>query len=202
MRVYNILQKLKFPRERKYPIAFATFLMYISFHPLGDFIESLIIGWSIVPRELFTQKFWVWWVPFAQKFEHSYTFAFFAYFVPLTLIMYLWLFLYKKLKINKNIVNGIIIGMIILIIIPNLLPSKSIAYQNDINGFKAHNMKPLNFWMYFHMLFWCIWMIFPHFLGLFTKEKTMLKIAIVTGIVFLGMWMGSYLSGKIIYVSI
>ncbi|MBL7169641.1 MAG: hypothetical protein ISS48_01310 [Candidatus Aenigmarchaeota archaeon] len=56
--------KLQFPEKRKYPIALTTFLMYLAWHPLGDFIESLIIGWNIIPNELFRSDFWIWWVPF------------------------------------------------------------------------------------------------------------------------------------------
>ncbi len=187
----TILQKLKFPKERKYPIAFATFLMYIAWHPLGDFIESAIIGWRIVPAQLFTWDFWLWWVPFAQKIQHSYTFAFFAYFVPVTFVFYLWFVLSEKLKINKRVAVAGAIIVFLLLIAPNFIPAKSVAYQNDIGGFAAHNMEPLNLWMYFHMIFWFVWMIFPHLLGLFTGEKTMLKISGVVWLFFLGIWLAN-----------
>ncbi len=202
MIISRLLERLKFPKERCYPIAFTTFLMYIAWHPLGDFIESLIIGWNIVPSQLFTFDFWVWWVPFAQEFQHSYTFAFFGYFIPLTVIFFIWFFLSQKLKINKNIVVIIIIISALFLIIPNFIPSKSIAYQNDISGFRGHGMKPLELWMCFHMFFWFVWMIFPHLLGLFTREKTMLKIAGIVWIVFLAVWISSFLLGKFIYIPI
>jgi len=195
-----MLWKLKFPKERKYPIAFATFLMYIAWHPLGDFIESLFIGWSIIPRELFTPNFWLWWIPFAQELNHSYTFAFFAYFIPITALFYIWFFLNKKIKLNQYLVIFIIIIISFFILVPNMIPSKSVAYKNDIEGFKMHKMEPLNLWMYFHMLFWFVWMIFPHLLGLFTKEKTMLKIAGITWFIFIIAWLSSLLTGRFIYV--
>lgn len=197
-----MLEKLEFPEKRKYPIAFATFLMYIAWHPLGDFVESLIIGWKIVPGQLFTWDFWVWWVPFAQEFQCSYTFAFLGYFIPLTIVFYIWFFLYKKFKMNKYITAAIAIIVSFFFIVPNLVPSASIAYQNDIEGFRAHGMEPLDLWMYFHMVFWLVWMIFPHLLGLFTEEKRMLKIAGITWIVFLIVWISSCLLGKFIYVPI
>ncbi len=189
------IQGLKFPKERLYPIAFATFLMYLAWHPLGDFIESLIIGWSIVPCEIFTGNFWKWWIPFAQKLQHSYTLAFFAYFIPITILSYGIFFIFKKynkIKLNKWI-KILLLAILLFFIIPGFIfqfdPSKSTAYQNDIGGFQRHNMTPLNAWMYFHMFFWFVWMISPHILGLFTKEKTMLKIAGVTWIIFLIIWL-------------
>jgi len=193
---------LQFPKKRIYPICFATFLMYLAWHPIGDFIESLIIGWSIVPRELFSRKFYVWWVPFAQNFTHSYTFAFLGFFIILTILFYFWYLLDKKLKINKYIVAIILVVVVFFVFVPNFIPSKSVAYQNDISGFKAHNMQPLKLWMYFHMIWWFIWMIFPHLLGLFTKERTMLKISAVVWGVFLVIWLSSLALGKFIYVPI
>ncbi|RLF36052.1 MAG: hypothetical protein DRM99_03535 [Thermoplasmata archaeon] len=198
----KILKKIKFPKQRIYPIALATFLMYLAWHPLGDFIESLIIGWRIIPEELFTWHFWQWWVPFAQAFQHSYTFAFFAYFIPITLISYFWLFLHKKFKLNKYLIFFIIAIVTILTFAPQLIPEKSVAYQNDIQGFEAHGMQPLNLWMYFHIGFWFLWMIFPHLLGLFTTEKTMLKISGITWLIFLVIWITTCLAGRFIYVPI
>ncbi len=200
-----MLEKLKFPKERLYPVAFATFLMYIAWHPLGDFIESLIIGWRIVPGELFTRNFWHWFIPLIQNWQHCYLLAFFAYFIPITLFFYLWYFLFKKWKLNKIISYTIFIVVLLFFIIPSIIfpafvPSSSVAYQNDIEGFRSHGMEPLNLWMYFHMGFWFIWMVFPHILGLFTKEKTMLKISGIVWIVFLIVWISSALLGKFIYV--
>jgi len=194
--------KIKFPEERKYPIAFATFLMYLAWHPLGDFLESLIIGWRIIPNELFTWEFWYWFIPFAQNPTNSYSLAFLGYFMPITVLAYIWFFLHKKFKMNKYIVAVALIVVSSLFIIPNLIPSMSIAYQNDIKGFKDHKMEPLELWMNFHMTFWLLWMIFPNLLGLFTEEKTMLKIAGIVWIIFLIAWISSYLLGSFIYIPI
>jgi hypothetical protein len=198
--------QLQFPKTRKYPIAFATILMYLAWHPLGDFVESLIIGWSIVPIELFSGDFWKWWLPLAQEINKSYTFAFFGYFIPVTVIAYVLYFLYKKFKLNKLVATVIFLVLLMFVVVPFLTsqfsPEKSVAYQNDIAGFIAHNMQPLQLWMYFHMAFWFVWMIFPHILGLFTKEKTMLKIAGGIWIIFLIVWMSSWALGKFIYISI
>jgi len=202
MNIEKVLQKIKFPEERKYPIAFATFLMYLAWHPLGDFLESLTIGWKIIPDQLFTWEFWRWFIPFSQDFTQSYSLAFLAYFVPITMLAYIWFFLYKKFKINKYIVAVILIVAASFFIIPNLIPNTSVAYQNDIKGFKAHKMEPLGLWMDFHMIFWFLWMVFPNLLGLFTEEKTMLKMAGITWIVFLTAWISSHLLGSFIYVPI
>ena len=78
----------------------------------------------------------------------------------------------------------------------------SVAYQNDIKGFKDHKMEPLELWMDFHMTFWLLWMIFPNLLGLFTEEKTMLKIAGIVWIIFLIAWISSCLLGRFIYIPI
>jgi len=205
----KLKSNLKFPKERKYPIALATLLMYLAWHPLGDFIESLIIGWRIVPMELFTINFWKWWVPFAQAWQQSYTIAFFGFFIHITILAYLIFFIfkkYKKFELNKYLKIILLIFVLVFLIIPffysQFSPEHSVAYQNDIEGFKAHKMKPLNAWMYFHMAFWCVWMLFPHILGLFTSEKKMLKIAGAVWVVFLIVWLSSIFLGKFIYVPI
>jgi len=194
--------KIKFLRERKYPIAFATFLMYLAWHPLGDFVESLFIGWNIVPCEIFSRSFWKWFVPFAQNINHSYTLAFFAYFIPITILSYITVFLNKKFKINKFVIGIIICILGFFFIIPNFLPAKSVAYQNDILGFQRHNMNPLNLWMFFHMSFWFVWMVSPQILGLFTSEKQMLKIAGIIWFILLIVLLSSFFFGKFIYVPV
>ena len=60
-KLHGIFEKLKYPKERIYPIAFSTFIFYLAWHPLGDFFESLIIGWQIVPEALFRSG-WVWFI--------------------------------------------------------------------------------------------------------------------------------------------
>jgi len=194
----NVFAQLKFPKQRLYPIAFATFLMYLAWHPIGDFVESLVIGWGIVPRELFTGNFFIWFVPFANIFTHSYAFAFFAYFIPITIIVLAWGFIKNK-KISYLAIALLIFFMVL---VPAFNPEVSVAYKNDIGGFKAHNMQPLDLWMFFHMLWWFAWMVFPHVLGLFTTEKTMLKIAALTWVVFLAIWLSSWATGWFFYIPV
>ena len=205
----RVLEKIKFLKERKYPIAFATILFYLAWHPLGDFIESLIIGWNIVPCELFTHRFFAWWIPFFQHYTHNYTIAFLGYFVQITVFAYLVYFIFKKyqrFEFNKYLKILFLLIVIVFWILPffvgQFTPQKSIAYQNDIEGFQRNDMEPLNIWMYFHMAFWFIWMIFPHLLGLFTNEKQMLKIAGVTWLVFLLVWLLSWHFGSFFHVQV
>jgi len=62
IKLHGIFEKLKYPKERVYPVAFSTFIFYLAWHPLGDFLESLIIGWQIVPEALFRSD-WMWFTP-------------------------------------------------------------------------------------------------------------------------------------------
>ena len=116
-------------------------------------------------------------------------------------IIYGFYIFHKKTKFNKYVLGSVVIVIIVFILIfPNFNQEKSVAYQNDVEGFKAHGMSPLNLWMYFHMSYWFMWMIFPHLLGLFTKEKTMLKIAGVVWVVFIVVWISSCVFGKFLWV--
>lgn len=69
----------------------------------------------------------------------------------------------------------IVLAGILLFSIPQFIPEKSVAYQNDIKGFIGHQMEPLNLWMGFHMAFWFVWMLFPIFWDCLPKKRQCLK---------------------------
>ena len=191
--------QIKFPEERRYPIAFVTFLAYLAWHPLGDFIESLFIGWSIVPCELFSHNWYMWWLPL-RTFNQSYTFAFFAYFIPVTIIVFAYYYLKKKNKALSWVVTTVLVFFFILT--PAMNPQISVAYSNDVEGFRRHHMEPLNLWMFFHMFFWLVWMVFPHIIGLFTTEKGMVKLAGVVWLLFLIVWLSTWTLGQWVYIPV
>ena len=167
--------EFQFPKKRRYPVALATFLFYLAWHPLGDFAESLFLGWSIVPCQIFTKKFWTWWWPFARLLNESYLMAFFGYFIPITGLSYFYLFLRRQLNLKKSLAVVVLILTALSIFIPPVfLPSHSVAYKNDIEGFVRHHMQPLSAWMAFHL----------------------------TWAIFLLIWLSSWFLGKIVYIPI
>jgi len=94
--------EFQFPKKRRYPVALVTFLFYLVWYPLGDFAESLFLGWSIVPCQTFTKKFWTWWWPFARPLNESYLMAFFGYFIPVTGLSYFYLFFTAATEFKKE----------------------------------------------------------------------------------------------------
>jgi len=158
-----------FKGERFYPVAFASFLMHLFWHPIGDYFESLTLGWSIVPNRLLTvttidYNFIVWYL-------QTYGLSWIIGFIPLTLIG-----LAHKYRPSY-----------VLLALPALgafyyYYAVQIPLQTAYEPFRIHKMLDQ---LYPHCIYWIAWLTIPSAIGYYLDEIKMLGVSALTAALFI-----------------